>query len=174
MATVTLGLGANLGHRAETLAAAVAQLRADPRLRGVRVSRWWATAAQGGPPQPDYLNGVVIMETELAPLAVLQLCQRIEDAHGRLRAERWGPRTLDIDLVNYCPSTGPALVSADPTLTLPHPRAWERPFVLGPWAELEPQANLRTPDGRCRPVAELAAELVPTGVAAGVTTESAP
>jgi 2-amino-4-hydroxy-6-hydroxymethyldihydropteridine diphosphokinase len=86
---------------------------------------------------PDYLNAVVRISTTLEPTALLAALAAIETAHGRVRAERWGDRTLDIDIVTFG-----ELVQADPLLTLPHPRAAERAFVLVPWLEIEPDATL--------------------------------
>jgi len=91
----------------------------------------------GGPPQPDYLNAVLIVATGLPPRDLLAEAHRIEAAFGRVRAERFGPRTLDIDIISYGSE-----VSSDPVLTLPHPRAHERAFVLQPWHDVEPGAEL--------------------------------
>src|SRR5690606_1359135 len=89
------------------------------------------------PEAPVYLNAVVLVRTTLQPRALLDLLHRIEDAYGRVREERWGDRTLDLDLIDYAGRR-----STDPALTLPHPRAHERAFVLGPWAEVAPDAEL--------------------------------
>ena len=111
--------------------------------RGVRVvsrSTWRRTAPVGGPPgQADFLNGVVVLETELEPLALLDLLQEVERDFGRDRAAevRWGPRTLDLDLLLY-----DDLLVDDPRLSLPHPRLEERAFVLEPLAELLPELRL--------------------------------
>ena len=91
----------------------------------------------GGPEQSDYLNTVVLAWTTLAPRALLRVTQAIENAHGRERHERWGPRTLDIDIVLY----GSVLAVTD-DLELPHPRAHQRAFVLQPWAQVDPDAIL--------------------------------
>lgn len=147
---VVLALGANLGDALATLRSAVADLRAVDGLEVTGVSPLARTApvlAAGQPPQPDYLNAVVRGRTTLTPREVLAAAHRIEDAHGRRRAERWAPRTLDVDVV----AVGDVR-SADPELTLPHPRAHGRAFVLLPWARLAPDAVL---PGR-GPVAELA------------------
>jgi 2-amino-4-hydroxy-6-hydroxymethyldihydropteridine diphosphokinase len=128
-----VALGANLGDRAATLAAAVAEVGATAGVAPVAVSAVYETAAVGGPAgQPAFLNAVLVVETELAAADLLAALHRVEDAHGRVRDVRWGPRTLDLDLLAYG-----GLVTADPTLTLPHPRAAERAFVLVPWAEVD-------------------------------------
>ncbi len=147
---VVLALGANQGAAQETLRAAVSDLARVPGLEIVDVSPLARTAAVGGPEQPDYLNAVVLARTTLAPRALLRATQAIEQAHGRERVERWGPRTLDIDLI----VVGSTLAVTD-DLELPHPRAHERAFVLQPWAQLDPDAVLPGLGGG--PVAVLAA-----------------
>lgn len=137
---VALGLGANLGDRLATLQAALDDL-AVGGFAVDTVSAVYETDPVGGPEQPAYLNAVAVGSTALAPMQVLALLQQIEARHGRVRAERWGPRTLDIDVLAYGD-----LVSDDERLTLPHPRAAERAFVLLPWAEADPSAVL--PGGR--------------------------
>jgi 2-amino-4-hydroxy-6-hydroxymethyldihydropteridine diphosphokinase len=87
--------------------------------------------------KPNYLNGVVKIETTLKPTELLEQIRRIETEHGRIRLERWGSRTLDIDIITY----GDVL-KVGKELTIPHPRAFERPFVMVPWAMLEPDAVL--------------------------------
>ncbi|MPV90415.1 2-amino-4-hydroxy-6-hydroxymethyldihydropteridine diphosphokinase, partial [Georgenia ruanii] len=147
-----LALGANLADPLATLRAAADALEHVPDLEGVRVSQLARTApvlAPGQAAQPDYLNAVVLGRTTLAPLALLRLAQDLERAHHRTRAERWGARTLDVDVI----AVGD-LVVADPELTLPHPRAHLRAFVLVPWAAADPGAVLPGPDGG--PVAALA------------------
>jgi 7,8-dihydro-6-hydroxymethylpterin-pyrophosphokinase len=91
----------------------------------------------GGPPQDDYLNAVLVGESALPAEEILRRCQAAEAALRRVRAERWGPRTLDVDVI----AVGDQ-ISADPRLTLPHPRAHERAFVLVPWLEADPMAVL--------------------------------
>lgn len=147
---VVLSLGGNLGAVAETLRAAVRELARVPGLEVVRVSPLARTAAVGGPDQPDFLNAVVLARTTLAPREVLRACQGIENAHGRERHERWGPRTLDVDVIVY----GSVLAVTD-DLELPHPRAHQRAFVLQPWAQADPEAVLPGLGGG--PVAALAA-----------------
>jgi 2-amino-4-hydroxy-6-hydroxymethyldihydropteridine diphosphokinase len=137
--TAYLGLGSNLGDRLSSLQRAV-DLLASEGVRVVASSRVWETDPVGGPAQPDFLNAVVRVETDLAPAGLLATCRRVEDALGRLRTERWGPRTLDVDVLLVG-----MLVIATAELTVPHPRMLERAFVLMPLLELDPDPVL--PDG---------------------------
>jgi dihydroneopterin aldolase/2-amino-4-hydroxy-6-hydroxymethyldihydropteridine diphosphokinase len=132
-----LALGSNLGARQQELQRAVDQLAATPGLRVTAVSPVYETDPVGGPDQPDYLNAVVLAETDLAAADLLRRAHAIEAAGRRTREVRWGPRTLDVDIIAYGDQ-----VSADPTLTLPHPRARERAFVLAPWRDADPDAEL--------------------------------
>jgi len=136
-----VALGANLGHRAETLAAAVEALRALPLTTGVRVSKPLETVAVTVHGEdvdaPRYLNAVALVSTRLAPRALLRELHRIEAEHGRVRRERWGDRTLDLDLIAYADER-----VDDEELTVPHPRAHEREFVLAPWFEVDPDAEI--------------------------------
>nr|NLI50313.1 2-amino-4-hydroxy-6-hydroxymethyldihydropteridine diphosphokinase [Propionibacterium sp.] len=150
-----VGLGANLGDAAATLIDAVARLAAADGVRLTAVSSPYRTAPVGGVPQDDFLNAVVVGETTLPPLELLRLCRAIEDAHHRTRDVRWGPRTLDLDVLVHGD-----VVSTDPGLTLPHPRAHERAFVLVPWLEADAEARL---PGRGR-VADLLATVGTGGV----------
>ena len=146
--TAVLALGANLGDPSETLDHAVAVLTVTPGIEEVRASPRALTAPVGGPPgQPDYLNQVVRMRTGLSPWELLGVAHRLEQDRHRRRTVRWGARTLDVDLIAYGD-----LVSDHLDLTLPHPRAAERAFVLLPWLWLDPEARLQG-----TPVAELAA-----------------
>jgi 2-amino-4-hydroxy-6-hydroxymethyldihydropteridine diphosphokinase len=154
MTAAALALGANLGEPRAALGAAVARLAAHPDVQVDAVSSLWRTAALGGPEQPDYLNAVVLIETSLTARALLTLAHEMEDAAGRVREVRWGPRTLDVDVL--CVG---AERSDDPELTLPHPRAHERRFVLAPWAEVDPACVLAAADGSARTVAEWAASV---------------
>ena len=135
-----LGLGSNLGERLDTLHAAVAMLAAEPGVRVCASSRVWETDPVGGPPQPDFLNAVVRVDTDLTPFELLGACQRVETALGRERTERWGPRTVDIDLLLFDDQQLDV-----PLLTLPHPRMTGRAFVMLPLLELDPDAHM--PDG---------------------------
>lgn len=130
-----LGLGGNVGDVAASFASALRKLGEVDGLRLRRSSRLYRTPAWGLTTQADFLNAVVEIEARLAPRDLLAALQAIERAHGRDRANetRWGPRTLDLDLLAI-----DGVTLADPQLALPHPRAHERAFVLVPWAELAP------------------------------------
>lgn len=135
-----LSLGANLGDRLGTIDRAVRALEAIDGIRVLERSGAWESPSwhpDGEGLSPDYANIAVVVGTTLEPLALLDATRAIEDALGRERAERYGSRTIDIDIV-----TVEGLVSDDPELTLPHPRAHERLFVLLPWLEIEPDAAL--------------------------------
>lgn len=149
-----LGLGSNLGDRRAQLSAAVESLRHEPGVEVVAVSSLVESDPVGGPDQPDFLNAVVVVHTSLPPLELLALAQRCEQDAARVRDERWGPRTLDVDVLAY-----DAVVSDDPVLTLPHPRAVDRGFVLVPWSEVDPTFELAG-----RTVAEWAGEVGAAGV----------
>ena len=143
-----LGLGSNLGHRRRQLRQAVAAL---PDV--VAVSPVYETEPVGGPSdQGPYLNIVVELDTELSPRQLLDLARRLEDAAGRQRAERWGPRTLDVDVL----LVGDLTVD-EPDLVVPHPRMWQRRFVLAPLADLAPELVPEGWEGR------VAGEVHPVG-----------
>ena len=133
---VVLSLGSNVGDRLANLQLGLDVL-ADGGLDLQAVSSVYETDPVGGPDQADYLNAVLLAGSSLPARDILRLCAAAEAAAGRVRIERWGPRTLDVDMIVYGTE-----VSADPALTLPHPRAHERAFVLAPWLELDPQAAL--------------------------------
>lgn len=153
MTIAVLALGANLGDPRAALAAAVAGLSTHPAIEVRAVSGLWRTAPVGGPEQPDYLNAVVVVDTTLAPDALLDAARDLETAAGRRRDVRWGPRTLDVDIIDV-----DGVRSDDPRLTLPHPRAHERAFVLTPWHQVDPGARLRQ-DGVERAIGEILASL---------------
>jgi 2-amino-4-hydroxy-6-hydroxymethyldihydropteridine diphosphokinase len=132
-----VSLGANVGDPKANLDLAVALLREATEVTAV--SSYLQTKPIGGPEQPDYLNAVAILESELPARDLLAVLNGIETAMGRTREVHWGPRVIDLDLIQY----GGLLVS-DEKLTLPHPRAHERRFVLAPWLEIEPEAILLT------------------------------
>jgi len=132
-----IALGANIGNPREQMDLAVAMLREATDFQ--LVSDYYSTKPVSNIPQPDYLNAVCIIESELPALDLLALLQGIEKTLGRERNERWGPRTIDLDLIQY----GSLLSSAD-ELQLPHPRAHERRFVIEPWHSIEPDAILLT------------------------------
>jgi 2-amino-4-hydroxy-6-hydroxymethyldihydropteridine diphosphokinase len=132
-----IALGANIGDPKAQMDLAVAMLREATEV--ISVSEYFSTKPVSDIEQPDYLNAVCIVESELPALDLLSLLHGIEKALGRERLEKWGPRTIDLDLIQY----GSLLSSAD-ELTLPHPRAHERRFVLEPWASIDPEAILLT------------------------------
>lgn len=133
MARAFLGLGSNIGDKAENLREAVRLLDADSRTEVVAKSSLYTTAPVGYLDQDDFVNGVIEVETARSPEELLALCQSVEQSLRRVRLIRWGPRTIDVDVLLY-----EALVSSDPMLTLPHPRMHERGFVLVPLAEIDP------------------------------------
>jgi 2-amino-4-hydroxy-6-hydroxymethyldihydropteridine diphosphokinase len=127
-----LALGSNLGDRLATLRLAVRDLVSEG-IELVAASSVYETDPVGGPEQGAYLNAVIVVETSLEPKGVLARAADAEAEANRVRAERWGPRTLDVDVLSIAD-----LISDDPVLTLPHPRAHLRGFVLVPWAEVDP------------------------------------
>jgi 2-amino-4-hydroxy-6-hydroxymethyldihydropteridine diphosphokinase len=132
-----IALGANIGNPKEQMDLAVAMLREATDFKSV--SNYFSTTPVSDIPQPDYLNAVCILESDLPALDLLALLHGIEKTLGRERTEKWGPRTIDLDLIQY----GTLLSSAD-ELQLPHPRAHERRFVIEPWHSIEPDAILLT------------------------------
>jgi len=126
-----IALGANIGDAKANLDLAVGLLREATDV--MAVSSYLQTKPVGGPEQPDYLNAVAIIESDLPAKDLLAVLNGIETAMGRTREIHWGPRVIDLDLIQY----GGLLVS-DEKLTLPHPRAHERRFVLAPWVEIDP------------------------------------
>ncbi len=152
-----ISLGSNLGNRLETLQGAVDALEDTPGVRVKAVSPVYETEPWGVEPgsQPSYFNAVVVLKTTLPPSSLLERAHAVEEAFYRVRDERWGARTLDVDIVAY-----DNVVSDDPHLTLPHPRAHERAFVLAPWHDIDPQAQL---PGR-GPVADLLTTVTRAGV----------
>jgi len=141
MTRAVIAFGANLGDREATIVAASRELTATPGVTLVAVSPVYETPAVKDTgvdrDAPGYLNGVVVVETSLEAHALLDVLQAIEAAHGRVRDEHWGDRTLDLDLIDFG-----GRVSTDERLELPHPRAWQRAFVLQPWLDVEPEAVL--------------------------------
>ncbi|SDS21341.1 2-amino-4-hydroxy-6-hydroxymethyldihydropteridine diphosphokinase [Agrococcus carbonis] len=145
-----LSLGANLGDRVATIDAAVRALEAIDGIRAIARSSAWESPSwhpDGEGLTPDYVNIVLVVGTTMEPLDLLDATRAVEDALGRVRAERWGSRTIDIDIV-----TMGGIERAEDRLVLPHPRAHERQFVLQPWLEVEPDAVLPGHG----PIAELA------------------
>ncbi len=153
-ALAVIAFGANLGDRAETVHRAAERIARLPLVDDLRLSRLYETVAErlDGPDEdaPRYLNAVATVTTRLAPQILLGMLHAIEEESGRERRERWGDRTLDLDLLAYGD-----LQSEDPHLLLPHPRAGERLFVLAPWMDVQPDAVL---PGRGR-IADLVAAL---------------
>jgi len=145
-----VGLGANLGDREGTIAEAVRLLGERDGVRLLAVSTLRETDPVGVVDQPRFLNGAALLETELAPRELLDALLAVEHELGRVRDERWGPRTIDLDLLVYG-----EIELDEPGLTVPHPRLHERRFALEPLAELDP--GLRIP-GR-GPVRDLVARL---------------
>ncbi|HEU4331889.1 MAG TPA: 2-amino-4-hydroxy-6-hydroxymethyldihydropteridine diphosphokinase [Lapillicoccus sp.] len=164
---VVVALGANLGDARATLEDAVRAVGALTGMRVRAVSPLVETDPVGGPEQPAYLNAVLVGETTLAPEELLTRLHEIEADHGRTREVRWGARTLDLDLVQVgMPGVRSEVRSDRADLTLPHPRAHERGFVLVPWSQADPDARLRVGDD-VRPVTELVAEVDSSGVRPG-------
>lgn len=168
---VVIALGANLGDPAATLTDAVQALAAVPRLRVGAVSPLLETDPVGGPEQPAYLNAVLLGNYGGGPHRLLRELHAIEHQRGRVREERWGPRTLDLDLIQFgVPGSADERVAAGRRLQLPHPRAAQRAFVLQPWAAIDPAAILRTGPSLADPVrrvADLLADLTLDGVRPG-------
>lgn len=137
-----IGLGSNLDEPKTQILRAIAALRGLPLSRLTAVSRLYRSAPMGPADQPDYINAVAMLDTRLSPIELLDALQAIEQAQGRVRgAERWGPRTLDLDLLLY----GTERIESE-RLLVPHPGMAERNFVLYPLSELSPELVL--PDGR--------------------------
>jgi len=136
-AHAVLGLGSNVGDRMAHLQSAVDRLDRHENVEVFGVSPVYETEPVGGPDQGPFLNAVVNIRTLLDPRDLLTVCHELEDARGRERAEHWGPRTLDVDILTF------ASFFMDTTaLKLPHPHAYERAFVLAPWYDLDPDAEI--------------------------------
>lgn len=162
---VVVALGSNIGESLETLRHAVVALLGAVDIDAV--SPVVETDPVGGPDQPAYLNAVVVGTTSASPRALLRFLHDIEHVHGRTREVRWGPRTLDLDLIQYGdPAFDTDVRMDDAALTLPHPRAHERAFVLVPWLQADPEATLRV-DGGVRRVEDLVAGMDTSGVRPG-------
>jgi len=131
-AVCAIALGSNLGDSLSTLQRALRDLAATPGIALQACSPWYRTAPIG-PPQPDYLNGCALLQSQLPPLALLDCLLALEQRCGRVRRERWGPRTLDLDLLLW----GDRVIEL-PRLQVPHPRMRDRPFVLVPLADIAP------------------------------------
>lgn len=138
MIRAVIAMGANLGDRSATIAAAMERVGATAGVSVIAISTLVETVAirLDGPDDthPNYLNGVALVDTTLSAPALLAVLHDIEDRFGRTRTERWGDRTLDLDLIVF------GDLIEDGNLVVPHPRAHERAFVLAPWLELDPDA----------------------------------
>lgn len=152
---ILLGLGSNIGDRKETILAAIGKLNSHPAITVQKVSALYETAPVGLLEQPDFLNAAVAVETTLSPEGLLDVCLAVELDLGRVRDRKWGPRTIDIDLLMFHD-----VVCSTDRLSLPHPFLHERCFVLKPLAEIAPDLPLH--DGKT------AADLLKTCPAAGV------
>lgn len=158
MSNAVLSIGGNLGDRLAALQSVVDGLGR----RVTAISPIYETAAWGGVEQDDFLNAIVLVsDPAFEPMDWLRVAHQLERDAGRVRDVRWGPRTLDVDVID-CDGT----VSTDPVLTLPHPRAHERAFVLVPWRDVEPDALLNVAGQRV-PIKALVAHL-PSDEVAGV------
>lgn len=152
---VVLALGSNLGDRGDILQGGVDAIAGIEGVQLTGVSPVYETVPVGGPPQPDYLNAVVLADVTIPSRELLDRLHEVEAAFARVRLVRWGPRTLDLDIICVAGER-----SDDPDLTLPHPRAHERAFVLAPWHDVDPDAVLPGHG----PVADLLARVDKAGV----------
>ncbi len=132
-----IAIGANLGNPQENIDLALALLKEATEITAI--SSMYVTKPVGGPAQPDYINAVALAESELPAADFLSMLHGIETALGRERVEHWGPRTIDLDLIQYG-----SILSYSDELLLPHPRAHERRFVIEPWHEIDPDGILLT------------------------------
>ncbi len=128
-----IALGSNIGESQAILEGALKTLEQTPGITIKAKSSWYKTAPVGGPSQPDYLNGAAILQVQLSPQQLLKILLEIEQEFGRVRQERWGPRTLDLDILLF-----DDLIVETPDLQIPHPRMTQRAFVLVPLAEIAP------------------------------------
>lgn len=141
--TAVLSLGGNLGDPAKAMLQAIVAIDSLPGTQVCGISPLYQTTPWGmGSDAPDFLNAIIQLTTTMSGTELLRATQAIEAAHGRVRTQHWGSRTLDIDIIDF-----DGLVSSDPQLTLPHPRAWQRAFVLAPWLALDPDAAIVGPHG---------------------------
>ncbi len=136
-----IGIGSNLDNPKQQVLSACRHLAQHPALTLTNQSHWYQSKAVGPKGQPDYINGATLIKTMLSPHDLLSVMQDIEDAHQRIRTERWGARTLDLDLLLYDERT----IDSE-RLTVPHPEITQRNFVLKPLLDISPQLSL--PDGR--------------------------
>lgn len=155
MSKVVLSLGSNMGNRIEHLRSAVESFMKEPQFAVELVSNIYETQAVGGPEQDNFLNLVLLGNTRLDPFQMLAMCQILEEKAERVRTIRWGPRTLDVDILAFDHE-----VIHHTDLLVPHPRAHERAFVLVPWNDIDPNYDI---PGRGK-VAELRGMIDDTGV----------
>jgi len=141
MTVAVIALGSNLGDRVATLQSALTAMDAHPQLRVVSVSSAYESAAVKPAgvdlTAPEYVNAVALVDCGLPALDLLDVLMQIERDHGRERHERWGDRTLDLDIIDF---DGAVVESVE--LELPHPRAMQRAFVMAPWAQIAPEASI--------------------------------
>ena len=163
MIRAVIALGANLGDRGSTLRAAAAEIAAIPGVAPVSSSHEVESVALTldglDRTKPRYRNAVVVVDTTLTPQELLDALHVVEDTHGRTREVRWGDRTLDLDVVAITDDAGVHQHIDTETLTVPHPRAHERAFVLAPWLDADPDAVLPGSGPGAGPVADLLAAL---------------
>lgn len=133
LARVAFSIGSNLGNRFEHLQRAVELISGTIEIFNVKLSKVYETKPVGGPSQDDYLNAVVVAETKLTPIDLLELAQKIESDGNRVRETHWGPRSIDVDILAF-----DQVVLDGSNLTIPHPRISERAFVLVPWNDVDP------------------------------------
>ena len=133
MVTAFIGIGSNLGDRLSNINKAIAYLESCQQVQLKKISKFIETLPSGGPPQPRYINGVLKIKTSLSASLLLKLLQSIEKRLGRERRVRFGPRTIDLDILLY----GDCVIE-DEDLSIPHPRMFQRPFVMQPLKEIEP------------------------------------
>ena len=141
MTKAVIALGGNIGESQSILRDAINAISELPHTKLEAVSNLYETDPIGGPEQPKYLNAAVLVSTQLAPAELLSELHEIENIYGRTRDIHWGPRTLDLDLIDF-----EGFVANDPELTIPHPRAHDREFVLAPWADVAPDWKITVPD----------------------------
>ena len=169
-----IGVGANMGKPAETVQSAMDALDLHPHITVLQRSSLYRSAPVGGVEQDDFINAVMTVETTLSAYELLGVCQGVELAHGRTRDVRWGPRTLDLDLIRFTPHSSleqgadlsdadAQLTLTDPVLTLPHPESGNRAFVLTPWHEIDHSATIEV-DGTTLTLRERLEELGDQGV----------
>lgn len=139
MTAVVLSIGSNLGDKFENLQTAVTKISQHPKILNLVTSALYVTEPFGGPDQDDFLNAVITFETHLTAEELLAFVQQLENEAKRVREVRWGPRTLDLDILTFGD-----LVQTSEKLTIPHPRISERAFVLVPWLEIAPDAQIPT------------------------------